>query len=70
MTEITDRQQRILRAIREHIADRGEAPTVREIGEQVGLSSPSSVSYQLGRLEAMGVIRRSRRGRRSVRLSR
>ncbi|MCX4902379.1 hypothetical protein [Streptomyces sp. NBC_00892] len=30
----------------------GESPSVRQIGERVGLSSTSSVAYQLGRLEA------------------
>ncbi|MEU6657426.1 hypothetical protein [Streptomyces sp. NPDC046821] len=58
--EITERQRSILVAIRAHIADRGEAPTVREIAAAVGLSSPSSVLYQLRRLEEAGDLQRAR----------
>ncbi|MER6237664.1 hypothetical protein ABT185_16615 [Streptomyces clavifer] len=43
----TDRQVQILRVIRNWIADHGEGPSIRQIGEQVGLSSSSSVAYQL-----------------------
>ncbi|MEU0633412.1 hypothetical protein [Streptomyces sp. NPDC005989] len=49
---LSDRQEAILRAIRDWIAETGESPSVRQIGEKVGLSSTSSVAYQLGRLEA------------------
>ncbi|MET8405759.1 LexA family transcriptional regulator [Streptomyces sp900116325] len=45
----------------------GEGP-VRQIGKRVGLPSTSSVAYQLGRLEALGLISRSRRRWRSCRL--
>ncbi|MFH8610978.1 MarR family transcriptional regulator [Streptomyces sp. NPDC018029] len=58
-TDITERQRSILAAIRTHIADTGDAPTVREIGKTVGLSSPSSVHYQLRRLEQAGVVARA-----------
>ncbi|OKJ66540.1 LexA family protein [Streptomyces sp. CB02460] len=53
------RQEAILRAVREWIAEHGEGPSVREIGARVGLSSTSSVAYQLGRLEALGLISRT-----------
>ncbi|WP_327239681.1 MarR family transcriptional regulator [Streptomyces sp. NBC_01318] len=66
---LTDRQRRILAAIRDHIAETGEAPTVREIGAAVGLSSSSSVLYQLRRLEQAGVLARERYRSRSVRMS-
>ncbi|MET8438456.1 winged helix-turn-helix transcriptional regulator [Streptomyces sp900116325] len=67
---LTDRQRRILGAIRDHIAETGEAPsTVREIGAAVGLSSSSSVLYQLRRLEQAGVLARERYRSRSVRTS-
>lgn len=59
---LTDRQARILRCVEEWIAEYGEWPTIREIGQEVGLSSTSSVAYQLQRLEQRGVI--SRDGRR------
>ncbi|WP_069883576.1 LexA family protein [Streptomyces luteocolor] len=57
--DMTDRQRRILASIRNHIADTGEAPTLREIGKAVGLSSPSSVHYQLRRLEQAGILTRA-----------
>ncbi|MDX3772089.1 MULTISPECIES: MarR family transcriptional regulator [unclassified Streptomyces] len=54
---------------RDAIADTGDAPTVREIGRRVGLSSTGSVAYQLGRLEKLGLISRNGRHWRSCRLS-
>lgn len=68
MTEMTEMQRRILKVIREHIVDQGEGPTIREIGRRAGLSSTSSVAYQLGRLEALGAISRSGSSWRTVRL--
>ena len=50
------------------IAGHGEGPTMREIGKQVGLSGTSSTAYQLGRLEQHGMISRSARSWRSIRL--
>jgi repressor LexA len=66
---LTDTQERILRYIRQAIADRGEAPTVQEIGERVGMRSRASVHYQLGELESKGAIRRERGQRRGIRLA-
>ncbi|MFB7165411.1 MarR family transcriptional regulator [Streptomyces sp. NPDC056242] len=68
--DVTERQRSVLAAIRAHIAEHGEAPTVREIAAAVGLASPSSVLYQLRRLEEAGIVRRSRgAGPRDYRLS-
>jgi repressor LexA len=58
---LTERQERILRCIREEIVATGEGPSIRRIGQLVGLSSSSSVAYQLGRLEEQGLIARSGR---------
>ncbi|MFD3920175.1 hypothetical protein [Streptomyces sp. NPDC058595] len=58
----------ILRALRAWIADTGEAPSVRELGACVGLSSTSSVVYQLARLEEQRLINRRDRRWRSIRL--
>ncbi|WP_405955142.1 hypothetical protein [Streptomyces phaeochromogenes] len=58
---LTEREERILRCIRDSIAERGEAPSVREIGRSVGLSSPASVVYHLDQMEQLGVIRRTER---------
>lgn len=55
---LTTRQRQILVMIRESIDDRGYPPSVREIGEAVGLTSSSSVSHQLKSLEKLGYLRR------------
>jgi repressor LexA len=55
---LTTRQQHILDYIREAVAARGYPPSVREIGEAVGLKSTSSVHSQLAALERGGWIRR------------
>ena len=55
---LTERQQRILGTIARSIRANGYAPTMREIGEAVGLQSPSSVSHQLSELERKGYIRK------------
>ncbi|WP_371794731.1 LexA family protein [Streptomyces sp. NBC_01718] len=65
----TARQEAVLRAIRDVIADTGDAPTVREIAQRVGLSSSGSVAYQRGRLEKLGLISRKGRHWRSCRLA-
>jgi repressor LexA len=53
---VTARQQRILDFIAATVRDRGYPPTVREIGEAVGLTSSSSVHAQLANLERMGML--------------
>jgi repressor LexA len=58
MDEITPRQQRILEFIRQTVEDRGYPPTVREIGEAVGLTSSSSVHAQLANLQRKGRLRK------------
>ena len=55
---LTKRQQRILEVIREAVETRGYPPSVREIGDAVGLRSPSSVHSQLATLEKGGFLRR------------
>jgi repressor LexA len=55
---LTARQRAILNMIRETVEQRGYPPSVREIGEGVGLTSPSSVAHQLTTLERMGYLRR------------
>ncbi|MDQ0938491.1 hypothetical protein [Streptomyces sp. V1I1] len=49
-----------LRCVREWIVEHSEGPTIREIGQQVGLSSTSSTAYQRGRLKQHGMISRNR----------
>ncbi len=54
----TDKQQRILAVIREFTTERGYPPSVREIGERVGLSSSSTVQSHLKTLERHGLLKR------------
>ncbi|HEX5598052.1 MAG TPA: transcriptional repressor LexA [Micromonosporaceae bacterium] len=56
--ELSARQRRILEFIRDWVERYGYPPSVREIGEAVGLVSPSSVAYQLKELEKKGFLRR------------
>ncbi|ANC30565.1 transcriptional repressor LexA [Isoptericola dokdonensis] len=55
---LTPRQRGVLETIRTSVETRGYPPTMREIGEAVGLSSPSSVKHQLTTLERKGYLRR------------
>ncbi|MFI5690149.1 LexA family protein [Streptomyces sp. NPDC051636] len=66
---LTDTQERILRCIRRHIADHGQAPTMQQIGEAVGMRSRASVHYQLTELEAKSAIVREPGRRRGIRLT-
>ncbi|MGI9015703.1 MAG: transcriptional repressor LexA [Euzebya sp.] len=56
--ELTQRQQHVLSVIQQAVAERGYPPSVREIGDAVGLRSPSSVHAQMNTLENLGYIRR------------
>ncbi len=57
-TGLTPRQQRVLTVIRDSIETRGYPPSMREIGERVGLTSSSSVAHQLRVLEEKGFLKR------------
>ncbi|WP_296632908.1 transcriptional repressor LexA [Rhodoluna sp.] len=57
-SSLSPMQERILQAIQRSKADRGYVPSMREIGEEVGLSSTASVSHQLNQLELAGYISR------------
>jgi len=57
-TGLTARQQRILEHLRDFMERRGYPPSMREIGEAVGLTSSSSVAHQLKVLEEKGFVRR------------
>lgn len=58
MEETTERQRRILEVIRQFTAEQGYPPSVREIGERVGLSSSSTIHAHLKTLERRGLISR------------
>ena len=55
---LTEKQQAILEFISRSVENRGYPPSMREIGDAVGLSSLSSVTHQLGQLELSGYLRR------------
>jgi repressor LexA len=57
-TPLSERQQQVLDYIRSMVADRGYPPSVREIGEALGLSSPSTVHSHLSSLVRFGYIRK------------
>src|SRR5438093_10709587 len=59
MDDISARQRRILDFISRTVQERGYPPTVREIGEAVGLTSSSSVHAQLANLQRRGLIKRA-----------
>jgi repressor LexA len=55
---LTERQRRVIEVIRDSVQRRGYPPSMREIGQSVGLSSTSSVAHQLMALERKGFLRR------------
>jgi len=55
---LTWRQRKVLQVIRDSVQKRGYPPSMREIGEAVGLTSTSSVSYQLSTLQKKGYLHR------------
>lgn len=58
MAKLSNRQQAILDFIKQEVRTKGYPPSVREIGEAVGLASSSTVHGHLDRLEKKGLIRR------------
>ncbi len=58
MSKLSTRQQAILEFIKMEVREKGYPPSVREIGEAVGLASSSTVHGHLDRLEKKGLIRR------------
>jgi repressor LexA len=58
VSDLTARQQQILEVVDAHLVRHGYPPTVREIGEAVGLTSSSTVHAHLANLERLGHLRR------------
>ncbi|MBF6087799.1 transcriptional repressor LexA [Nocardia cyriacigeorgica] len=56
--DLTVRQRKVLEVIRTSVSERGYPPSIREIGDAVGLTSTSSVAHQLRTLERKGYLRR------------
>ncbi|GAA0645997.1 transcriptional repressor LexA [Kutzneria viridogrisea] len=63
---LTPRQRKVLRVIQESVERRGYPPSIREIGDAVGLTSTSSVSHQLKMLQRKGYLHRDANRPRAV----
>ncbi|MFV2194889.1 transcriptional repressor LexA [Nocardiopsis sp. LOL_012] len=66
--KLTARQQSVLNCIQRYVRERGFPPSIREIGDAVGLSSPSSVAHQLKVLQRKGYLHRDQNRPRAVEL--
>jgi repressor LexA len=66
--KLSDRQKNILKYIQAYVDERGYPPSIREIGDRVGISSTSVVDYNLRILERDGYIRRDREVSRGLEL--
>jgi len=65
---LTLSQRLVLSFLQMRIRDNGYAPSIAEISEYTGLTSTSTIHYQLGQLEKLGLIERQRRGHRAIKL--
>lgn len=68
MSRTSSKQEEVFRFISDYIASHSYAPSIREIGEAVGLSSTASVYYHLNALQQEGRIRMDRSRKRSITL--
>ncbi len=64
--DLTSRQAKVLEVIRASVRERGYPPSIREIGDAVGLTSTSSVAHQLRTLERKGFLKRDHNRPRAV----
>lgn len=69
MSNLSERQRKILQFIVTFVNDNEFPPTIREIGEQVGISSTSVVNYNLAKLEELGLISRRKEVSRGLALN-
>lgn len=67
-SELSTRQKKILAFIERFLEEQSYPPTIREIGEAVGIASTSVVNYNLNKLEELGYIARAREVSRGLRL--
>ncbi|MDD3241734.1 MAG: transcriptional repressor LexA [Bacilli bacterium] len=59
MDKLTSRQSDILDVLKKYISKYGYPPTVREIGKEIGLSSPATIHFHLTKLEEKGYIKKN-----------
>ena len=69
MSSLSERQRKILQFIVTFVGENEFPPTIREIGEQVGISSTSVVNYNLAKLEELGLISRRKEVSRGLALN-
>jgi len=69
MSSLSERQRKILQFIVSFVNENEFPPTIREIGEQVGISSTSVVNYNLAKLEELGLISRRKEVSRGLSLN-
>lgn len=68
LTELTKRQDEVLTYIKEYIVSHGYPPTVREIGKDLGVSSPATIHTHLNNLEKKGFIKKDSSKNRALEL--
>lgn len=68
MEELTKRQDEVLQYIKEYMVSHGYPPTVREIGQDMGVSSPATIHTHLNKLAEKGFIRKSGSKNRAIEL--
>lgn len=66
MSELTDKQQKVLDIVRRNLMKTGQSPTIREIARELGVSSTCTVHKHLAALERKGLISKSKYGYRSI----
>jgi len=68
MEKLTNKQANVLRVIKQAIAEKGYPPTVREIGNRVGLSSSATTQFHICKLEEKGYIKKDSTKNRTIEL--
>ncbi len=68
MEKLTDKQANVLKVIKQAIAEKGYPPTVREIGNRVGLSSSATTQFHICKLAEKGYIRKDSTKNRTIEL--
>ena len=68
MEKLTDKQIEVLDSLKKYLAVHGYPPTVRELGEALGLSSPATTHFHLNKLEKKGYIKKGKEKNRCIEL--
>lgn len=68
MEKLTEKQEEVLKVIKQAIAEKGYPPTVREIGNRIGLSSSATTQFHICKLEEKGYIKKDSTKNRTIEL--